>query len=298
MRVAGFTFVRNAILYDYPIVEAITSVLPLCDYFVVAVGQSDDDTLLLVRSIGDPRIHIVETVWDDALRAGGKVLAEETNKAFDAIPSDCDWCIYVQGDECLHEQDHPAIRESMEAFLTDAKTEGLLFSYKHFYGSYDYAGASRRWYRNEVRVIRNDKSIRSYRDAQGFRKWDNGKLRKLTVRAVPAAVYHYGWVKHPDAQQRKQLNFHKLWHSDEWVHTRIPADTNYQYDGSEPLQRFSGTHPGVMHPRIRAANWQFENDPTNIRGTLKERFSLLIEKWTGWRMGEYRNYKIFRERKF
>jgi hypothetical protein len=45
LQISGFTFVRNAIKYDYPIVEAVRSILPLCDEVVVAVGDSDDDTL-------------------------------------------------------------------------------------------------------------------------------------------------------------------------------------------------------------------------------------------------------------
>ena len=85
MKVSGFTFVRNAIKYDYPVVEAIRSLLPICDEFIVAVGNSEDDTRNLVLSIGDPKIRIVDTIWDDSMREGGKVLAIETNKAFDAI---------------------------------------------------------------------------------------------------------------------------------------------------------------------------------------------------------------------
>ncbi len=30
MKVVGFTIIRNAVKYDYPVVEAITSVMPLC----------------------------------------------------------------------------------------------------------------------------------------------------------------------------------------------------------------------------------------------------------------------------
>jgi len=287
LKVAGFTFIRNAVLYDYPVVEAIRSILPLCDYFVVAVGRSDDDTLDLIRNIGDPKIHILETVWDDALREGGRVLAVETNKAFEAIPADYDWAFYIQGDECVHEADWPAIRAGMERWLDDAATEGLLFRYRHFYGSYDYLGASRRWYRQEVRIVRNDKNIRSYRDAQGFR-WSDG--RKLRVRAIDASIYHYGWVKHPVAQQRKQLNFNRLWHSDDKVRQLVGNAETYAYDGSEPLVRFEGAHPAVMQPRIEAANWQFDGDPTSARWTLKDRLSNFLEKTLGWRPGEYRNF--------
>lgn len=295
MKVAGFTIVRNALLYDYPVVEAIRSVLPVCDHFVAAVGRSDDDTPGMIRSIGDPKIRILETEWDDTLREGGRVLAEETNKALDAVPPEYDWCFYIQADECVHEHDFPAIRDGMERWLGDPQTEGLLFDYRHFYGSYDYTGASRRWYRREVRIVRNDKRIRSYRDAQGFRihPFPPGVgSRKLRVRHIPACIYHYGWVKHPAAQQRKQLNFNRLWHSDEKVRAMVGDKAVYDYDGAEPLERFQGSHPAVMHARIDAMNWRFAGDPTRVRRSLKDRLSNWVEKKTGWRPGEYKNYTL------
>ncbi len=292
MKVAGFTFVRNALLYDYPVVEAITSILPICDYFVVAVGASDDDTLALVRSIGDPKIHIIETVWDDSLREGGRVLALETDKAFQAIPADYDWCFYIQGDECVHEADLPAIRASMEQYLSDLSIDGLLFDYRHFYGSYDFVGMSRRWYRREVRIVRNNKQIFSYRDAQGFRKADGKTGKKLKVRPIPAHIHHYGWVRHPGVQQQKQRSFKRLWLSDEGVEKHVGTYPSFLYDGSEPLQRFEGIHPKVMLPRIQAQNWQFETDPSKMKWPLKDRISSLVERITGWRPGEYRNYEL------
>lgn len=287
MKVAGFTFIRNAIKFDYPIVEAVRSILPLCDYIVVAVGQSDDDTLKLVQSIDNQKIRIIETVWDDTLKQEGTVLSIETNKAFDAVGDDADWCIYIQGDECLHEKFLPTVKTAMERWQNDANTEGLLFNYKHFYGSYDYLATSRTWYRHEIRIIKNDKTIRSYRDAQGFRK--NGE--KLKVRALDAAIYHYGWVKHPQAQQRKQFNMHRFWFSDEELRERVPDVEQFDYSQIDDLTNFDGTHPAVMQLRIDALNWHFSFDPTKRRLSMKEHLSRFVERWTGWRFGEYRNYK-------
>ena len=105
MKVSGFTFIRNAIKYDYPVVEAIRSILPLCDECVVAVGQSEDGTRALIESIDPDKIRIIDTVWDDSLREGGAVLAQETDKAFRAISQDADWAFYIQGDEVVHEDD-------------------------------------------------------------------------------------------------------------------------------------------------------------------------------------------------
>lgn len=289
MKVSGFTFVRNAIKYDYPIAEAIGSILPLCDEVVVAVGASDDDTLGLVRRIPSDKIRVVETVWDDSLREGGRVLAVETDKAFRAIAPDSDWGFYIQGDEVIHEKYLPAVRQAMADHLEDRRVDGLLFDYRHFYGSYDYVGESCRWYRREIRVIRNDPRIFSYRDAQGFRKQPNEKLR---VKRVDAAIYHYGWVKHPKAMQGKQRSFNRYWHDDAWMEKHIANADEFDYSGIDALRRFEGTHPAVMHARIAAMNWKFDHDLSHNRLGLKDRLKRTVERWTGWRPGEYRNYRL------
>ena len=288
MKISGFTIVRNAIKYDYPIVEAITSILPICDEIIVAVGLSDDGTLELIRSIKSSKIKIVETVWDDSLREGGRVLADETNKAFAAISTDSDWAFYIQGDEVIHEEQLPVIMAAMQQYKDNKKIEGLLFDYTHLYGSYDYVGDARRWYRKEIRVVRNDKAISSYKDAQGFRK--NGK--KLKVKAIAANVYHYGWVKPPEAQQAKQQTFHKLWHTDEWMKQNIPQVDKFDYSTIDSIEHFKGTHPVVMQERINKMNWKFSFDPTIKKLSFKLKVLMFIEKKFGWKIGEYKNYKI------
>jgi glycosyltransferase involved in cell wall biosynthesis len=288
VKVSGFTFIRNAVKYDYPVREAILSILPLCDEVIVMVGNSDDGTRALIESIGDHRIKIFDSVWDDSLREGGKVLADETNKAFDKVSADSDWAFYIQGDEVFHEHGMEAINDAMKKHRDNKQVEGLLFNYHHFYGSYDYVGDSRRWYRKEIRIIRNDKSIRSYRDAQGFRK--NGK--KLKVKPVYAFIHHYGWVKPPSAMQAKQVSFNKLWHSDQWVKEHIPDVTEFDYTGIDSLKLFRGTHPEVMKPRIAAQNWKFTFDPTKRKQSVKILVLKLIEDFTGWRVGEYKNYRV------
>src|SRR6478736_8509735 len=126
MKVSGFTFVRNAVKFDYPVVEAITSILPLCDEFVVALGNSEDSTQELIQSINSPKIKIIHTIWDDSLREGGRTFALETDKAFRAISKDSVWAFYIQADEVVHEKYHPAIKEAMLRYKNDLNVEGLL----------------------------------------------------------------------------------------------------------------------------------------------------------------------------
>ena len=289
MKVAGFSFIRNAINYDYPIVEAITSVLPLCDEFVVAVGQSDDQTEALIQSINSPKIRIIRTVWDDTLREGGRVLAQETDKALAAISPDADWAFYMQGDEVLHEKYLPIVRESMQTYLADRSVEGLLFKYLHFYGAYRYVGNSRRWYRREIRVVRNTGDVVSYRDAQGFRKKGNEKLR---VKLIDAYIYHYGWVKSLDKQRAKAGYFERFWHGDEHIKAKQEAANSFDYAKNiDSLALFDGTHPAVMQARIARETSTFTFDITQDYSSAKNKFLTFIEKMTGWRIGEYRNYK-------
>jgi hypothetical protein len=56
--ISGFTIARNVIKYDYPIKEAILSILPIVDEMVVLVGNSEDDTENYIRSIDNPKIKI------------------------------------------------------------------------------------------------------------------------------------------------------------------------------------------------------------------------------------------------
>ncbi len=288
MKVSGFTIVRNAIKFDYPIREAIGSILPLCDELIVAVGKSEDDTLNLIKSIDSDKIKIIETVWNESLREGGRVLADETNKALAACDPDADWAFYIQGDEVIHEKFHPAIKASMEEWCAVDKVEGLVFNYLHFYGSYDFVGDSRKWYRNEVRIIRRNQGLYSFRDAQGFQK--NG--RPPRVKAVDAYVYHYGWVKHPKLQQSKQQSFNKLWHDDDWVEDNVSKVDEFDYSDVDAVRHFEDSHPAIMQDRISKMNWEFSFDPTQRKVTPKRRAMEWVEKKTGLSIGEYKNYKI------
>ena len=288
MKISGFTFVRNAVKFDYPIIESINSILPIVDEFVVSVGNCDDGTLELIRSINSPKIRIVHSVWDDSLREGGKVLAVETDKAFAQISPDADWAFYLQADEVVHEKDLPNIVKAAKQHLHNKKVEGLIFEYKHFYGTYDYIGDSRRWYAYEIRMIKNNKDVYSYRDAQGFR---TGKDRKLFVKHAHASIYHYGWVRHPHKQLEKLSNFYGLWNGAGY---NVPdlADKD-QYDffkNVDSVTVFKEQHPRVMQKRITEKNWHLDLDVTKKKFSLKDRILYRLEQITGTRLFRFRNY--------
>jgi hypothetical protein len=294
MRVSGFTFIRNATKFDYPVVEAIKSILPVCDDFYVAVGNSDDNTLDLIQNIDKEKIRIIETVWDDSpeTKTGGRVFALETDKAFQAIPADSDWAFYIQGDEVIHEKYLPLVKEAMEKWKDDKTVDGLLFNYLHFYGSYDYIGISPKWYNHEIRVVRNNKSIYSFRDAQGFRK---NKNLKLDVKPIDAYVYHYGWVKEPATMMKKAINANSFYQEKNILNQVKSKDKNgskeYDYSSVDSLNYFKETHPKVMEERIHRKNWVFEHDISFNRLSLRYRGKIFIKKYLGINT-YYENYRV------
>jgi hypothetical protein len=263
------------------------SILPLVDELVVAVGESADGTKSLVKGIS-PKIKVIDTVWDDSVREGGRVLALETNKALSALNPQCSWAIYIQGDECMHEAEHQLILEAMRKYEHDLKVEGFLFSYLHFYGSYDYVADGRSWYRKEVRIIRNDPEISSWKDAQGFRK--NG--RKLNVIEINARIHHYGWVRHPEYQMAKQREAHKLWYSDQELEQKFELDQVFDYSQIDSISRYEGSHPLCMNERIERMNWTFDRDPEIKSLSFKSRILHMIEAISGQKPFEHRNYKL------
>jgi hypothetical protein len=253
----------------------------------VALGKSDDDTEKLIQSIDTSKIKIIKTLWDESLKQGGKVLAAETNKAFQSIPSYYDWCFYIQGDEVIHEKYLPTVKQAMLEYKNKAHIDGLLFNYLHFYGSYDYIGNSNNWYKHEIRVVKNNKQIYSYKDAQGFRK---NLDEKLNVKAIDAYIYHYGWVKDPRAMQRKQEEFHKLWHNQDWIDKNVVKAEAFDYSQIDSLAKFEDSHPKIMQKRIGEKNWQFEFDLAYNKTKLKDQLKQLAARYLGWEIG-YKNYK-------
>ena len=293
MKISGFSFVRNAIRLYYPVVEAIQSILSICDEFIIACGDSDDGTTDLIRSIGSDKITIIETVWDPKYFVHGAVNAQQTNVALSQCTGD--WCFYVQADEVVHEKYLPIIREKMERYLHTPQVEGLLFDYKHFYGDYDHYQTAHNWYRREVRVVRNHIGVQSWESAQGFRK--NGK--KLRVVLADAEICHYGWVRPPKQMKAKQIALDSVHHDKDWVDQRHPdKNVEYDYGTLKTLAAFTDTHPEVMESRIREMDWVVIEKPgsrEHKHNRLSIRLLSFIENnILGTRIGEYRNYVLIK----
>lgn len=286
MKVSGFTIVANAVRLDFPVVESISSLLEWCDEVVVNVGRSDDGTLELIRSIGHPKIRIVETEWDFAL--GPQMLCDETARAMRACRSP--WGMYIQADEVLHEAGVGALLETIERADRDPKIEGVALRYRHIFGRSDLEATNRHWYRREVRAVRLDPAaqVHPFRDAQGFRV--GGGDRRVRALLANAEMFHYGYLRSA-AAMRGRVAIDRTLYPDRKAPERDPAYLWW----SPGLRAFRGAHPAVARDWVaqRASDPERRISPRHFAWRhVRFYCSDWIERLTGWRPFEFRNYDL------
>lgn len=262
MKISGFTFVRNATKLFYPIKASIESVLPIVDEFVVALGDNDadDTTREEILSIQSDKIKIINTVWDLKNFPNGMEYARQTDIAKNACTGD--WLFYIQSDEVIHEKYLPVVKNRIQELNNDKEVDGLLFDYKHFWGDFNHHLVNHFLYPVEIRVIRNQKDIHSWRDAQSFRwirdfdgKNYNQKIgtEKLSVAKVDACIHHYGFVRPPQLMQKKSAN-----HRTNYIGNAGEVDINqlFDYGDLSKLTVYKDSHPVVMKEWVKKFDWQ------------------------------------------
>ena len=313
MTISGFTMGKNALKLYYPMKQAVMSILPIVDEFIVVLGDSfeDDTTRKEILSIGSPKIKIIDTVWDIEKYPRGMEHAHQTDIAKQHCAGD--WLFYLQSDEVIHEDDLPVIRQRCQDLLGDKSIEGLLFDYIHFWGDYNHYQNGHCWYRSEIRIVRNDPEIHSWESAQSFRRIPNfdgisyrqqENTYKLKVAEANARVFHYGWVRPPELMNSKLKHFN-INHKGIKIVSQLEKKHHYEgyfdYGNLNRVEKYNASHPGVMKEWMEQFNWA---DKLRFRGgrsiTLnkikhdKPRYVIFswIEKnlLAGKRLGEFKNY--------
>lgn len=296
MKVSGFSYVRNGFEIGYPFLEAVQSILPVCDDFIIAVGDSTDGTREAIEQLNSQKIKIIDTIWDMNLREGGKIFAQQANVALDHTTGD--WAFHIQADEVIHERDLPKITEAILRCNEDERVEGFILPFYHFWGDYTHIRTARSVHLHEIRIFRNNKVVRSYKDSQGFRKYSGKqayeegteKGEKLSVKKIDAPIYHYNGVRPKEVMKKKLYTFSSYYDKD------IEADTfnQFNFQQVDRVAKFKGTHPKVMEQKVNAQDWEFEFDPTKSAWRTKDKLIQPLEDLIGFKIGEYKNYKLLR----
>lgn len=288
MTVSGFTFLRNPIKLGYPFTASIRSILPIVDEFVVALGPSDDGTEAALREIGDPKIRIIPTRWNERIRSDYSVKGYVYGQQKSIAQFNCtgDWAFYLEADEVVHEDDLPKIQAAMKTYLDNERVEALAFDYLHFYGNANTYAWSPRWYRTEARIIRN--TIPAWGPEGLFfvvlEKHKKGRYPRAAH--TGARIYHYGWVRSEQEMNLKFQAVEKYWSS-------RTVTVNYADVDPQTLREFTGTHPKVVQDWLPSAKGQFQADPNHklTRREKKHRMMLKIESWLGVRFNK-KHYRL------
>ncbi len=291
MKVSGFTFLRNGQRLGYPFVESIRSILPIVDEFVVALGPCDDDTGKVLHGIGDPKIRIIPTQWNERLQPGYSVngFVYGQQKSIALFNCTGDWAFYLEADEVVHESDLPKIRAAMEKYLDDPRVEALVFEYLHFYGNANTVVWSPGWYRSEVRVIRNTIPAWSS-EALFFNVVDTHKKSRYPRAAhTGATIYHYGWVRSEAQMNLKAAAVHKYW--DE----KPAAMVDYSKIDPAALKLFTGAHPKIVQDWLPKGDGLFQADPNHqlTSREKKHRLMMKLEKLFGVQFSK-KHYQLVR----
>ena len=237
MKISAFTFIKNGQILGYPFLQSIQSILTIVDEFVINVGESEDDTLSMIKSLESPKIRIIESHWNDSMKDRGYVYGQQ--KMIAQFNCTGDWAFYIEGDEVYHEDELQKIKKSMELHLKDSNVEALVFDFYHFYGNTNSILNSPGWYRSEARIIKN--SVRSYAPDGLF--WlvldSNKKGRYPRAKHTGANCYHYGWVRSEEEMNLKSSQVQKYWGKD-------PVKIDYSQIDQSIIKKFEGTHPKII----------------------------------------------------
>ncbi len=291
-KISGFTFIKNGLTLGYPILESVLSIGPICDEVIINVGfnnvecTEDDGTWdYLTKNLTESKYKFVKSWWDPSIQKSGLILSQQTNIALSHCTGD--YCQYIQGDECVHEDDLPIILKGVDEMEKNKAIDGLIFNYMHFYGNVDTFKYTRNLYRREVRLIRNHKGIKSWLDAQGFRHANDTKIH---ARLIDARIFHYGWARAEQVMKKKVKVFDTFYHGD----VEQERAKSFKYERNWGLRKFKKTHPKVMKDWIEKNRNPMDlmslplTLDWNVPGLV---FTDAIEAVTGYRLGEYKNYR-------
>lgn len=291
MKVSGFTLCRNGVRLGFPFRESLRSLAPLCDEIVLALGRGEDNTEEEIQKLAATLpcpLRIIHTEWDPASVKGGSILAEQTNIALEACAHDI--VFYLQGDEVLHEEDTSILKADLERLEKNPDAASMVLQWVHFFGDSKSVAYSRKWYRKEIRAFKKSSGLKSYKDAQSFRKYSNGEWSTLPAIESKARVLHYGWARPADLMALKHNDFQQWWHG---------TKGSIRKEGAFPHQfginPYEGTHPLVMReylaamPQLDQPFYQINRTPFSLE-SLRIGVSHLIEKATGYRPGEFKSY--------
>ena len=205
MKLAGTTFIRNGITYDYCYRETIECLLEFCDHVFVVDAGSDDGTLEDLETIISHKLTLIKRPKQEWIATEGKgktKLCYFTDIALRAAEeAGYDYSFYLQCDEILHERSYIHVKEAIKS-----NTAGYMCARVNLWDSpYTKLNVPQNRMPCSTQVVRLTKSeYRSYGDAESIAV---PSLNQNWVDRI--IIYHMGFVRRREVMKDKVINMQR-----------------------------------------------------------------------------------------
>lgn len=242
---SGYVCVRNAVLLDYCLREAVESLLPVCDEVIICDGESTDGTKTMVFDlwVNNPQVRMITCPWSNPVR---KIdfWVEWINFARQHCAFDMQ--LELDADEVLDSSSYDLIRHLLP------KRGSHNFTRLNFWKDPQHLAPYNRCCGTMVaRMAPSDLYMPS--DEPNPAVTPNARTRAVDTPGL--RIFHYGFLRNPDAFVRKSREVQNMFFGS--VDSRITemADQGKRWDEREyfdlPLQNYNGEHPPVAHKWLK-----------------------------------------------
>lgn len=243
--ISGYVCVRNAQTLDYCVVEAVKSLIPVCDEVVVCDGESTDKTWEMVECIGDSRVRIISYPWDHPV-GNDRFWVKWLNYARKRLSYD--YQITVDADEVLSEHSYNLVRE-----LARTKMCGI-FKRHNFWKDARHTAP--------LNTVCGDTVARCgptslYMPSDEPYPAEVPNIRTDAEYFPALEIFHYGFIRDPQAFLRKSKAVQTMFMGscDQRILNMEASGqvwTARDYFDGQPLMEFTGSHPPVAIPWLLA----------------------------------------------
>lgn len=240
--ISGYTITRDCVTHDYCFEECIRSMLPFCDEVVVGDAMSTDGTRERVLAI-DQKVRIVDCERRENIVNQPKFMAEWINQTRASLKYD--YSCFLDADEVIPPESIQGVLDGMRDkvfvkmnwlnFFSDTKTlvpKGEATCYRK-----DVSGPSQCFWFGDSEYLYPDKKPEAPR------------------RDVELFVFHYGYLRKPDALFKKSrfLQTAILGHYDQRLVKAEESNIPWQklISFNNPLGQYDGPHPEVAHEWLK-----------------------------------------------
>jgi len=212
VKISGIQPISNGISLGYPFIEAILSVLPIVDEFLINDGGSSDKTSFYLKRL--------QKTFPNKIRLFNKSYYKSIH--WETI-DDClvflisrakgDWLFEVQGDEIWHEKDLIKLKKTIQ----EASENNYNSIRSVCYYESDFCNADMAYKYRNMRIVRKIKGLRTFCGGDDFQIVDDKEPRQgFTSSNVPPEImidigyYNIGELAFPDNSLKRSTTVFKF----------------------------------------------------------------------------------------